>query len=140
MAYSVLNLLRFTVGFLPAKCGSPRVLLDKNLNLFLNYSCDTWSCHEKLIWLGGQKPLTLNLDPWKFGAQKFWRREETFLKCHLKSCDHVTEDQKDLWMETQFDVYRLCGSGDEKFLFFCGLLRDLMIKGTYDLRSGSPST
>ena len=63
-----------------------------------------------IIWLCIGKPITLNLNPWKFvGHKPCGSRDTTFLICHLVSRDHPQHLAK-------FVGNKSCWSGDTTFL------------------------
>ena len=60
------------------------------MNLYMNFIFGTFSCNQKLIWLGSREFFILNMDTSKFGGHKLCRRGDIpFLIYRVASCDYV---------------------------------------------------
>ena len=59
------------------------------------WSFGKWSCNQVVVWLSSWKPLTLNLDPWKFGGRTFYGKD-MFWICLVASRDHVRKGSSNL--------------------------------------------
>ena len=73
--------ITFHSRFPPGQFGSPKVLKNKNVNLYLNFSFATWPFNQVVIWLSKWEPLI----PWKIGGHKFGRRRDTTRYHQVKS-------------------------------------------------------
>ena len=83
---------RFIVSLYPATFGTPKVLQCRNFSFYLKNSFAI--IHQS----GGNMNLQLkvlhpNLDPWKFGGNKFCGNVDTFFICYVNSHDHMSEER-----------------------------------------------
>ena len=77
----------------PARFGSSRVLSNKNLNLYLNFSVVKWSWNHVAWW---PQALILNVNPWKFGDYKIYGRgDKMSLIWNVTSRDYVRKGSFD---------------------------------------------